>query len=568
MERHDFTDPMSGNTGTYRALHVEANTAFIRIIPRFLMTWRDAEKRQQFLGDLSTDRNDTVECFLVLYLSVDQRQLLLYLHLPLKINTTPKGMKNTYMVIPTESFDVALSGSRTISHGLRETPGLDQKGIEVGTELIQARFKLKEQGFVAMSAGKTQKLISKRARGLLLSLKSLSQADSFDLFVRNSDLNKFVVDTFCDALRKGNTQTPIIDYKATFDGRPWGREAWKTYNLRKDDNLQEVWNPLRDENPPSYAQAVQSSSQAASALSNKLDEHNQPNSTSRLSTTQTTSISDTATPSESEIKTRDVEHLNDEIQHGRAESLELRDGRLEDDDGQSDSQETVRVQDDLQETRGQEVTAVGQGLCDGPRQDRPRKRNATEALLDTETNGGSRSAGTSPAVDREIRREATDVSIYVDDSQALDEQASSAQVSLEHEAARIILGRQYCFSPLSVFHNTGNNHYLFNEAQFRWFYDAALWLSTTWCNNHSVHSLYWDELEELCRAIRLQDRERYLKTRIRCMYSFTEEERSGEDEGPFAYELIERTRWMVDLINNELGLGHDSLIVDELTAMH
>ncbi|KAL1633896.1 hypothetical protein SLS58_010885 [Diplodia intermedia] len=260
MEKFVFAKAPPGDGARYRALQVQSEGMHFTLLARFVVTWRDTDTGfEQCLGDLSTDRHDSPPCFLALGLSVSQ-ELLLYFHLPLKIHATSKGTRNIYLVVPAASFDMvdASTNSLELVSNPQETPALSKAGVEAGAELIHARFALQQPGFVLMTAGKAQKPVNERSRGLLLSLKSLSQARSFDLYVRNLESNADIVRKFLRAVSSGTCRSPEVDRKATFNGRPWGINAWDTYKLRDDETLSKVWNPLFDEAPPSYEATVQS----------------------------------------------------------------------------------------------------------------------------------------------------------------------------------------------------------------------------------------------------------------------------------------------------------------------
>lgn len=222
MEKFIFES--KANNSAYRALQVQPNLNHLSLLRRFVVTWHDVESdKEQCLGDLSTDREDSPPYFLILGTS-SSSQLLLYIHVPLKINNSPKGIRNTYIIVPAEAFNIDNGSASTdvlpLVHNRRDHLVLNNIGIEAGTKLIWVRFVLREPGYVLIPMGKARKPVNERSRGLLLSLKSLSQAESFELYVRDLQLNAFVIRNFFRRLCRDNSGSPIINYKSTFNGRP------------------------------------------------------------------------------------------------------------------------------------------------------------------------------------------------------------------------------------------------------------------------------------------------------------------------------------------------------------
>lgn len=245
------------------------------------------------------------------------------------------------MIAPAESFTtdshIASTDVLPIVYGPREHPALCTTGVEVGAKLLWVRFLLKEPGYVLMPVGKAQKPVNERSCGLLLSLKSLSQADSFELYVRDLGPNADFLRSFLRTLCLDTVRGPEINCKATFNGRPWGTNAWKSYKLCDDETLPGIWNPIFDERPPSYDETVQSApSLAEKALNSGSEER----------------INDSGEASSRPHVITGQQHSEDGNE-GRNDILEH---RLEDDSERTGSQETAVLEGNLQS--GREVREV------------------------------------------------------------------------------------------------------------------------------------------------------------------------------------------------------------------
>lgn len=544
MEKFIFES--EANNSAYRALQVQPNLNHLSLLRRFVVTWHDVESdEEQCLGDLSTDREDSPPCFLILGTG-SSGQLLLYIHVPLKINDSPKGMRNTYMIVPAEAFNIDDGSASTdvlpLVHNGRDHSVLNNTGVEAGTKLIWVRFVLREPGYILMPVGKARKPVNERSRGLLLSLKSLSQAESFELYVRDLQPNAFVMRNFFRRLCRDNGGSPIIDYKSTFNGRPWGINAWKSYNLREDETLPAKWNPVLDEAPPSYEETVQSAPGPREKAAITGASESCHGSSESLSASE-------------ELAAQDLTEDDNEEGRGACDAVDdpqgSRDSSREPASTQ-DSPHSHNGREDSEETIILEDRPVQDG---GPQQDH-RKRSAHEARLDVEP---SLRAGPEAKRGAKVRKSVS-FAIYDED------EAVRRRAAFEEEPVRIL-------TETAIFHTKsvlarGPNRSIFDSTQYRWFCDVVLWLAAVWRRDHSAHEIYLDEILKLCKSIRKKDREEFERIRLRCMVMFTQQSRTGQDNGPFAYALKDRTQWMIEFFYKEFGPGHDTVVIDELTTLH
>lgn len=126
-------------------------------------------------------------------------------------------------MIPVECFDPddagAYTDAVTIMHDARETPYLGRAGVEADAKLVHSRFVLRNQGHVAIYRSKISSSPSKQSCRLLLSLKSLSGASSFELYVQGTERIESTMRNLLRNFCKGTFRTPKRDYKSTVNGR-------------------------------------------------------------------------------------------------------------------------------------------------------------------------------------------------------------------------------------------------------------------------------------------------------------------------------------------------------------
>lgn len=578
MEKLAFVKLEAGGPGNHRILQTRSHLETV-VLGRFLLAWHDAQTdRQRYLGDLSPDRNPP-PCFLVLGLN-GSRETLFYLHMPLKINATSRGMKNTYMVFPAESFDTQ---DDCVSHSvskLAQVPSaksvLSDAGIQAGSELIHARFVLKQPGFLVMPTAEVPKPVTERSRALILSLKSLSQALSFDIYMRDLKPNSDAMDNFLGNLHSGTFRSAEIDYDGTFNGRPWSINAWKSYNLREGESLQRGWDPLSNAHPPTYEASVrQEVNQSADAVTSPF----QKGVDNRQDRGE--GFSEQAVHSEGHAR---VERFHGSQATVSAQEIPAEVGKQQDHvhealTPQGISQNGGKRRNDPQETTMSQGLPAEQGHDPDPAQPehgpheesqqcRPRKRSARAAFSDTELESSHRASINARAGASGVTKIRKRVAFVAHEEPSTEREAAKVgPEEFESGPLRVLEQDAARFSSRSIL-GGGPNRAFFDDTQYRWFCDVTLWLTTVWFREHSVHDVYLEELFTLCKAIRMRDRCRFERTRIRCMEMFAQQARRSDDAGPFACKLTDRTGWMIRFLYGRFGPGYDTSVADELTALH
>lgn len=470
---------------------------------------------------------------------------MLYIHLPLKLGDSPRGQWHTYLVIPAECLDTSnINATSRLDVVSSAGPQFEKAGVKPGTELVRCHFQLKELGCAFMALPETQKQISAHFRGLLLSLKSLANADTFQIYLPKTAETWDTLHAFFQTLNSGMCTSPEIDKRASFNSRGVGENDWKAYGIDDEEPPAVGWNPIIQEGPPPYEQAIHEPGRNAANVVDVLgvsSPHPDSSSLPRPSSAQSIPDTETAFASDNSIHDGQNEDKADGAERHAA-----------DHGGSNDRQE-----------RGGDSPAEGH-----PQPPRPPKRKAGRVFSDAESPGrrcahGHRSdkAGCRRPTAREAeeeRRAAHSVGIPF----------AVHQSCAEFEATAVtLLLKDVLIAPGSIFDQKGRNRVLFDESQFRWFCDAALWFRTAWTMRHYIHGTYAPELIAMCQAISVRNRPTFEAARAKCIEVFIKDERVAYDEGPWAFELADRPQWITSFVYQSLGAGADTLIMDELAAL-
>ncbi|KAF4534693.1 Uridylate kinase [Lasiodiplodia theobromae] len=225
----------------------------------FLVTWQDPSVNNMcVLGNVFA--GGSKHCSVAFGCSDKPGEVMLSIHLSLKLSVSSKGHFNTYLVIPVDALDTRDASYYDILVP-PEAPQFKKAGVKEGKDFVRCHFSLKAPGHVVMQVPATPKQPSEHARGLLLSLKSLSEAMSFEVYLPRTTASENVVERFFRGLRSGDATSPEIDYQSTFSGRKVAINDWETYQIHSRDTLTPGWNPLIEENPPPYEEVSEQAPQ-------------------------------------------------------------------------------------------------------------------------------------------------------------------------------------------------------------------------------------------------------------------------------------------------------------------
>ncbi|KAL1616960.1 hypothetical protein SLS56_011210 [Neofusicoccum ribis] len=488
---------------------------------------------------------------------------MLAIHLPLRINTASKGVCDIYLVI---TMDALTTRNTTLGSSYDVfvpplNPQLRKAGVEEGKEFIRCHFSLKAPGNVFMPKADFQKPLSQHARGLLLSLKSLSQAMSFEVYLARTPRSEDVVSNFFQRLRSDAARSPSVKWKSTFSGRKVVKDEWVGYHIYEEDTLPVNWNPLVEECPPSYNEAVQLTRRNCEETSLATEILQHPDFGNLPKPANPSSIPGTETPSCSEDGEEDESRPAVQLKEKLRRTVHFEDERPRDEVTEKRQQKNRQAPEATQED--------GHPRC-GPQQSRHPKRKADEAVSDTEPDDG--------ICLREslfgMRHDTEEYDNVVAAAGELD--VKVYQLNPVSAISRFM--SDFIVAPSSVFDPKGRNRRLFSESQFTRFCDVVLWLRTTWTWQPLAHDTYFIELSTICYAILKNNKDRYLHIRWKCMDMFLKDpegkqadnkrsERRTNKKGPWEVKPTDRAHWISRLIYHRLGPGSDTLIFDELLAL-
>lgn len=521
----------------------------------FLVSWQDAQtNNEMLLGGLSDEDNGHKAEWFISFGANDAGEVMLHICLPLKLGG--RGIWPMFLVIPADSFDSVSCPEDFVPP---TTPRFKRAGVHPGTKLLRCRFKLKERGFALMPLPKSMRPFSDHFRGLLLSLKSLSLATNFDIYLPSTVGSRRVVQSFFEMVQRGPSQSPEIDLRETFDGRKAGQNLWKEYGIDDEETLALEWNPIIEDTPPAYDEVVRTSPQ------NIRDAHTPPLSTElhdHLRLFQaSTSIPDTDQSFYEEGEVESGSSGDHEVQDDEQvdrERVTSRDG-----EGQAVPPAATGVQE--QEHREASEDPQHSDQCERySQQNRPPKRKAGEAFSDVAPDRGRFAPIGDTATARKKKGLRTKRKTYIPFISRL----TAADREAYERQAEILLLSGVTTAPSSILSPDGPNRSLFNKSQFRWFCDAVLWLRATWPRKHCILTTHRDELHLMCQAIHRQDRAPFEKARKRCMEKFLTDAPVPSAEHPWQVKLVHRVEWVAEFVYNALGAGSDTLIIDELQALH
>lgn len=306
----------------------------------FLVTWLDPRTMEErTLGRFPSDSSThTSKCDLVVGCADATDEVMLAIHLPLKLRNVSKAACDMYLVIPADALDMRNTHSAS-SYSILVPPPTQQlrkAGVQEDEESICCHFSLlKAPSPVVMPIPRSQRLPSEHARGLLLSLKSLSEAMSFDVYLVRSPENEDVVQKIFQKLRSGHAQSPKIYWRNTLSGREVTTNDWTAYQIHDKEALPVDWNPLVEQSPPPYKETVQAARRddEEAFLSTKFPQHldfeslPKPMNALLIPDTKSPSISEDGGEDESEAS---IVRPNETIREGRQKNYQAPEAPRED----------------------------------------------------------------------------------------------------------------------------------------------------------------------------------------------------------------------------------------------
>lgn len=244
------------------------------VADRVIAAWEDEGQAHDvhYLGRLSSHNRKAEFSLMLGHLPEEENVSLLLFHLPLRVRAGSASKPiDLFVVIPVESFHSAspLSVGAATASEIPE-PHLDaikSAGLDNCPNVLRVQFNLKEPGYVMMPRMKVKSALVGTPRELLLNLRSLSRALSFNVYLKRNTYSQVALANFSSAVLQGDARTPALRLKSMYLGRGAKRDAWDLFGLNASDTPTKAVNPLaakalesdREDGapPPPYEQAVQ-----------------------------------------------------------------------------------------------------------------------------------------------------------------------------------------------------------------------------------------------------------------------------------------------------------------------
>ncbi|OJD33986.1 proline-rich receptor-like protein kinase perk4-like [Diplodia corticola] len=220
-----------------KLLHVDLKWV---VADRVVATWEDEALHAHFLGRLSS-HNKKADFSLLLGHSPDDRNAcLLLLHLPLRVRPGA-GSKPTdlFLILPPEAFNsptpLDITTASTSEFPNSHLDLLKSAGLSDSINAVRLAFKLRDPGYVLMPRIKLKNELLGTPRELLLALRSLSQATSFDVYLKRSTYSQVALSDFRAAVLDGSARMPRLRPKSMYQGRGAKQDAWELFGLHAND---------------------------------------------------------------------------------------------------------------------------------------------------------------------------------------------------------------------------------------------------------------------------------------------------------------------------------------------
>ncbi|KAK8184816.1 hypothetical protein HDK77DRAFT_322459 [Phyllosticta capitalensis] len=228
----------------------------------FLVKWRDAQTgHTQFLGQLASAGR---RCgALSMWFADDAEQkCMIGFSLPLRMRAGTKKRRDVHVVLPAKSFSSTDTSSFfsldvvTAQDDPEAKHEFQKAGLDSSAKLLRLSFDLRERAYAIMPTEPFTHPLPSNSRGLLLGLRSLTCTLTFDVYLPFLESAKELLGHFSTKPRRLPVESPLIDHVKTYSGRSWGVDQWAVYGIEDDDAMPSAWNPVIDDDPPPYEEAV------------------------------------------------------------------------------------------------------------------------------------------------------------------------------------------------------------------------------------------------------------------------------------------------------------------------
>ncbi|KAK7536775.1 uncharacterized protein J3D65DRAFT_353655 [Phyllosticta citribraziliensis] len=485
----------------------------------FLVKWRDAQTgHTMFLGQLAFSGRRCGELSMWFADDADEK-CMIGLSLPLKMRVASKKRRDVHLILPARSFAsldnlfsidvVTAQDDPEAAHEFRRA------GLGSSTKVLRLSFALQEHGYAMMPTEPFKNPLPSNSRGLLLSLRSLSRSTAFEVYLPYLESAADLLERFATKARSVPVDSPSIDHVKTYSGRSWGVDEWAVYGIEDKEAMPNAWNPVVDDDPPPYEEAVREKSNHPG---NSTQEHpeNSPN------------------PSQVELR----QHLKLLVEQEQAR-LHATNG-----DNGSIPDTASWIWSDHSETPSP-----------------PAKRKAEALQLESEQ----------PHKCRPIEKPDADNGRNPRHADGEARPFKLERNALHNTEDEVFISRRSLL-------NGGPSRTLFSDAQYRCFTIALNWFMTIWQERADAHIAFLPELKRLAQLASEADSrqqetlKRFEDFRVECMHLFCQDDRPLR-QTPFRHDLSmeEKLRLVHQFVyrpDAALPPGRDCYVLDDLLALH
>lgn len=213
---------------------------------RVLVVWHDKEDVERYFGCLHEGEHekehDDADCEgdhgseyakcngnLSLEIFQSDRTVMVNFHLPVKIGKT-KYPRHMYIVIPTSALSMTRHVENTVPENIRNHLPQASSYNRIHLELSNSEEPYAVMPKVQRQPGQLGKRLTGIARQLIICLKSLCQAKSWDAFLVGNGTMQNQIDATCRLLDEGNVSGPPIDLGSIYNDGVYGCiNSWHDY---------------------------------------------------------------------------------------------------------------------------------------------------------------------------------------------------------------------------------------------------------------------------------------------------------------------------------------------------
>ncbi|KAH7033963.1 hypothetical protein B0J12DRAFT_680026, partial [Macrophomina phaseolina] len=219
--------------------------------------WHDGDGFPQYLGRLPPYTGNAGLSLMLGRSKQDAHDQLLLFHLAVRLHASSKERpQDFFLPIPADFFDTGDPLNLSNETAKNIVPihwQVKQSALAELERVMRVKISLRYPGFVIMPAINRSKKVLGTPRKLLLLLRSLSQATTFDAFLPDYERPKTALDALATGVRQGLMRTSPLRFRSMFDGRSGKRNNWEVFGMAEDGPADDLDSDAV-EAPPCYSE--------------------------------------------------------------------------------------------------------------------------------------------------------------------------------------------------------------------------------------------------------------------------------------------------------------------------